>query len=115
MGKGHTGAKVTLDDLHDEWILELRRKSRSPNTICRRYQKVYRRNISPTLGSLPVIKVTTKTLTDLYRATRSWLFAPQRVTDQRLLSSMLTQASRWGWRDLNSRGRDHRSLPRLDH
>ena len=46
----HTGAQATLDDLHGEWILELERKGRSPNTIYG-YQKVYARNIKPTLGT----------------------------------------------------------------
>ncbi len=34
VGKGrHTGARATLDDLFAEWIVELRRKGRSPNTV----------------------------------------------------------------------------------
>jgi Phage integrase, N-terminal SAM-like domain len=68
VGKGrHTGAQATLDDLFAEWIVELRRKGRSPNTV-RGYELVYERNIKPTLGAMQVTKVTTKTLTDLYGA-----------------------------------------------
>ncbi len=68
VGKGrHTGARATLDDLFAEWIIELRRKGRSPNTV-RGYELVCERNIKPTLGAMPVTKVTPKTLTDLYGA-----------------------------------------------
>ena len=102
VGRGrHTGAKVTLDHLHEEWILELRRKGRSPNTIDG-YEKVYRRNIGPTLGSMLVTKVTTKTLTDLYRAHQDRGLSPRSVYQiHACLSSMLTQACRWGWRESN--------------
>lgn len=102
VGRGrHTGAKVTLDHLHEEWILELRRKGRSPNTIDG-YEKVYRRNISPTLGSMLVTEVTTKTLTDLYRAHQDRGLSPRSVYQiHACLSSMLTQACRWGWRESN--------------
>ena len=31
----HTGSRATLDDLFAEWIIELRRKGRSPNTVAR--------------------------------------------------------------------------------
>jgi len=79
----------------------LQRKGRSPNTIDG-YQKVYRRNISPTLGSVLVTKVTTKTLTDLYRAHQDRGLSPRSVYQiHACLSSMLTQACRWGWRDAN--------------
>jgi integrase len=68
VGKGrHTGTRATLDDLFEDWIMELRCKGRSPNTV-HGYEGVYRRNIHPTLGSTPVVKVTTKMLTDLYGA-----------------------------------------------
>lgn len=40
----HTGTKATLDDLFEDWIVELDRKGRSPNTIDG-YQKVY--DLSP--------------------------------------------------------------------
>lgn len=56
-----------MDDLSAEWIIELRRKGRLPNTV-HGYELVYERNIKPTLGAMPVAKVTTKTLTDLYGA-----------------------------------------------
>ena len=52
VGKGrHTGTRATVDDLFDEWIVELRRKGRSPNTVYG-YQRVYDRNIRPTLGTV---------------------------------------------------------------
>ena len=63
----HSGSRASLDDLFGEWIVELGRKGRSPNTI-RGYELVYRRNIQPTLCKMQVTKVTTKNLTDLYGA-----------------------------------------------
>ena len=40
----HTGSRATVDDLFTDWIVELQRKGRSPNTVDG-YEKVYRRNI----------------------------------------------------------------------
>ena len=45
----HTGARASLDDLFDDWIVELKRKGRSPHPV-HGYTKVYVRNIRPTLG-----------------------------------------------------------------
>ena len=68
VGRGrHAGTRTTVDDLFHEWIKELERKGRSPNTI-HNYAKVYRHDIAATLGTVPVSKVTTKMLTDLYGA-----------------------------------------------
>jgi integrase len=102
VGKGHhRGSAATLDDLFAEWIIELRRKGRSPNTVDG-YDKVYRRNIQPTLGRKQVTKITTKTLTDLYGAhQRRGLAARSVYQIHACLSSMFTQACRWGWRDSN--------------
>lgn len=44
-----------MDQLFDEWVLELRRKGRSPNTILG-YEKTYHRNIEATLGAKPVAR-----------------------------------------------------------
>ena len=63
---------------------------------------MYRRNIQPTLGTMQVTKVTTKTLTDLYGAhQRRGLSARSVYQIHACLSSMFTQACRWGWRDSN--------------
>ena len=68
VGKGrHTGTRATVDDLFAEWIIELRRKGRSPNTVYG-YELVYRRNIHRRSARSQVTKVTTKMLTDLYGA-----------------------------------------------
>ena len=97
----HTGTGATLDHLFDEWVIELERKGRSPNTI-HGYAKTYRRNIQPTLGKVPVAKATTKMLTDLYGAHQRRGLAPATVYQiHACLSSMFTQACRWGWRDSN--------------
>jgi integrase len=102
VGKGrHSGTRATLDDLFGEWIVELRRKGRSPNTIDG-YEKVYRRNIQPTVGRKQVTTVTVKMLTDLYGAHQARGLAPRTVYQiHACLSSMFTQACRWGWRDSN--------------
>ncbi len=102
VGKGrHTGTRATVDDLFADWIVELERKGRSPNTI-RGYERVYRHDIQPTLGRLPVTKVATKTLTDLYGAhQRRGLSARSVYQIHACCSSMFTQACRWGWRDSN--------------
>ena len=61
----HAGSQATMDDLFADWIVELQRKGRSPNTVDS-YEKVYPRNIQPTFGAKQVTKVTM--LTDLYGA-----------------------------------------------
>ena len=95
----HSGTRTTVEELFDDWIVELRRKGRSPNTIYG-YKRVYERNIRPTLGKMQVSKVTTKTLTDLYGAHQARGLAPRSVYQvHACLSSMFTQACRWGWRD----------------
>ena len=97
----HTGTRATLDELFADWIVELGRKGRSPNTI-RGYEQVYRHDIQPTLGTTPVTKVTTKTLTDLYGAHQARGLSARTVYQiHACLSSMFTQACRWGWRDTN--------------
>ena len=97
----HTGTRATVDDLFAEWIIELKRKGRSPNTV-HGYDLVYRRNIQPTLGSRQVTKVTMKMLTDLYGAHQKRGLAPRSIYQiHACLSSMFTQACRWGWRESN--------------
>jgi integrase len=102
VGKGrHTGTAATVEHLYGEWIAELRRKGRSPNTVYG-YERVYERNIRPTLGKIAVTKVSTKTLTDLYGAHQSRGLSARSVYQiHACISSMLTQACRWGWRDTN--------------
>ena len=95
----HTGSRATVDDLFADWIVELQRKGRSPNTVDG-YEKVYRRNIQPTLGTKQATKVTMKMLTDLYGAHQRRGLSPRSVYQiHACLSSMFTQACRWGWRE----------------
>jgi integrase len=97
----HTGSGASVDELFSEWIRELERKGRSPNTI-HNYEKTYRRNIQPTLGKKAVTKVTQKMLTDLYGAHQKRGLKPRSIYQiHATLSSMFTQACRWGWRDSN--------------
>ena len=102
VGKGrHTGTAATVDQLYRDWIVELRRKGRSPNTVYG-YERVYERNMRPTLGNVAVTKVTTKMLTDLYGAHQARGLSARSVYQiHACLSSMFTQACRWGWRDTN--------------
>lgn len=97
----HTGTGATVEHLFHEWIIELARKGRSPNTI-HGYKKSYERNVRPSLGSKSVAKVSTKMLTDLYGVHQARGLAPATVYQiHACLSSMFTQACRWGWRDSN--------------
>ena len=97
----HSGADATVDYLHREWLRELARKGRSPSTI-HGYETSYRRNIAPGLGSVQVRKVNTKMLTDLYGAHQARGLKPATVYQiHACLSSMFTQACKWGWRDTN--------------
>jgi len=113
VGKGrHTGTAASLDDLFVDWIVELRRKGRSPNTIAG-YEQVYKHNIRARLGSKPVRSINTKMLTDLYGAHQARGLSPRSVYQiHACLSSMLTQACKWGWRDNNpARWADPPSAP----
>jgi integrase len=115
VGRGHhTGTAATVDDLFDDWIVELKRKGRSPHTTYG-YENVYRRSVRPTLGRVPVTKVTTKMLTDLYGAHQARGMKPRSVYQiHACLSSMFTQACRWGWRDSNpSRWAEPPSVPNV--
>ncbi len=97
----HDGTAATIDDLCDAWLVELERKGRSPNTI-HNYRKTYRHDIAPTLSRVPVAKVTTKMLTDLYGEHQKRGLAPRSVYQiHATMSSMMTQACRWGWRSSN--------------
>lgn len=97
----HRGTNATVDDLVPEWLNELERKQRSPRTIGE-YERRYRHDIQPALGTVPVRKVTTKMLTDLYGAhQRRGQSAASVRKIHATISSMMTQACRWGWRDSN--------------
>ena len=97
----HAGTRATMDELFDAWVLELKRKGRSPNTI-HGYTSVYGRCIRPTLGRTEVAKVKMKMLTDLYGAHQERGLSPRSVYQiHACLSSMFTQACRWGWRESN--------------
>lgn len=97
----HRGTAATLDELFAQWLIELDRKGRSDKTI-NNYRQTYRHNIAPTLGGVAVTKVTTKMLTDLYGAhQRRGLSARSVYQIHATVSSMMTQACRWGWRDSN--------------
>jgi integrase len=102
VSKGHhTGTRATVDELFEDWILELERKGRSPNTVYN-YRKTYRANIAAALGTVEVAKVTTKMLTDLYGAHQRRGLKPRTIYQiHATVSSMFTQACRWGWRDTN--------------
>ena len=97
----HAGANATVDDLVPEWLAELERKNRSPRTIAE-YERRYHHDIQTALGSVPVRKVTTKMLTDLYGAHQRRGQSPGSVRKiHATISSMMSQACRWGWRDTN--------------
>jgi hypothetical protein len=79
VSKGHhAGAGATVEDLFQDWIVALQRKGRSPNAI-HGSEKTYRLNIRATLATVPVRKVTTKTLTDLHGAHQARGLVPRTV------------------------------------
>lgn len=91
----------TVDDLVALWLKELDRKGRSVTTIYE-YKRRYEHDIRPALGSVKVSKVSTKMLTDLYGAHQRRGLSPASVRKiHATVSSMMTQACRWGWRDSN--------------
>lgn len=97
----HVGTTATMDELCAAWLQELERKDRSPRTVDE-YRRRYRHDIQPTLGSVRVTKVTTKMLTDLYGEHQRRGIAPASVHKiHATLSSMMSQACRWGWRSSN--------------
>lgn len=97
----HVGTTATMDELCEEWLRELERKDRSPRTIDE-YRRRYRHDIQPTLGTVRVSKVTTKMLTDLYGEHQRRGIAPASVHKiHATVSSMMSQACRWGWRTSN--------------
>ncbi|MCP5041890.1 MAG: hypothetical protein GY944_12750, partial [bacterium] len=97
----HDGTNARLDELFGEWIKELERKGRSPNTI-HNYERTYRGKISASMGSVMVRKINTKMLTDLYGAHQRLGLSPRSVYQiHATMSSMMTQACRWGWRKDN--------------
>lgn len=102
VGRGlHVGTNGTLDDLFDAWVPELERKKRSPNTV-HGYAKEYRNNIQPTLGRTMVRKISTRMLSELYGAHEQRGLAPSSIRKiHATISSMMTQACRWGWRSDN--------------
>lgn len=93
----HTGTTATVETLCKEWLVELRRKGRSPTTIDE-YERRYNHDIHTAIGHLPVTRVTTKTLTDLYGAHQN--SGTSAISVRKIhatVSSMMTQACKWGW------------------
>ena len=105
----HQGANATVDELVPEWLKELERKGRSPRTIDE-YARRYEHDIKAALGHIHVTKVTTKMLTDLYGAHQHRGISAGSVRKiHATVSSMMSQACRWGWRDSNpAEWADHR-------
>ncbi len=102
VGQGrHDGTNASVDHLCREWLKELERRNRKPTTI-HGYRFRYEHDIRPTLGSVLVRKVTTKMLTDLYGAHQRRGLRPATIYQiHATISSMMSQACRWGWRDSN--------------
>lgn len=97
----HSGSDATVDELATDWLRELERKGRRASTI-HNYGRVYAHDVQATLGRVRVRKVTTKMLTDLYGAHQAQGASAHKVYQvHATISSMMTQACRWGWRDSN--------------
>jgi integrase len=96
-----TSRRVTVDELVPEWLKELERQGRSVTTIDE-YGRRYERDIKTAIGHVDVARVTTKMLTDLYAAHQSRGAAAGSVRKiHTTISSMMSQACRWGLRSEN--------------
>ncbi len=96
-----TSRRVTVDEFVPEWLSELQRLGRSVTTTDE-YERRYYRDIRVAIGHVDVSRVTTKMLTDLYAAHQARGAAPGSVRKiHTTISSMMSQACRWGLRNDN--------------
>jgi integrase len=91
------GLGVTFSQLLGRWLIECERMELSPTTM-----RTYRSQVScvlvPRLGRVPVSRLTSKHLDDLYGALRDSRKSSKTIRNlHATISSALHQAERWGW------------------
>ena len=90
----------TLGGLLDEWLSFTEAAGRSPTTV-ERYRNVIEHQLKPTLGDVPLGRLTTKAFDDLYPELVRRL-QPSTVLKVHLVArSTLARAVKWGWIDRN--------------
>ncbi len=91
------GVGATFGQLLDRWLEECARLDLSPTTM-RNYRSVVEGTLRPRLGKLPLNRLTSKHLDDLYGALKADGKAPKTIRNlHAMLSSALHQGVRWGW------------------
>jgi len=93
----HGGTVGSFGSLLDEWLTAGERRGRSPSTIAG-YRKKIESTIRPSLGDLPLSKVTVHTLDAFYgRLLDEGTSSATVVHHHRIISAALHQAEKWGW------------------
>jgi len=91
------GVGATVSQLLDQWLQECERLDLSPTTMLT-YRAQIKQTIRPRLGKLPLNRLTSKHLDDLYGAMKAAGQSPKTIRNHHaILSSALHQAVRWGW------------------
>ncbi len=98
---GHKGSDATIGHLVEQW-LDLRRETLSVTTY-EGYAGKARYRLIPTLGKVPVRKLTLRDIDAFYRSlAREQKLAPSTIKQiHNVLTGSLDQAVRWGWRTDN--------------
>ena len=95
------GSKATLGALLNEWLDHSDRMGRSPKTL-HEYKRKIDKAIRPTLGSVPLDKLTAHDLDRLYADQLASGLSPSTVLyHHRIISAALKQGRKWGWLDRN--------------
>ncbi len=95
------GSKATLGALLSEWLDHSVRMGRSPKTL-HEYKRKIDKAIRPTLGAVPLDKLTAHDLDRLYADQLASGLSPSTVLyHHRIISAALKQGRKWGWLDRN--------------
>jgi len=96
-----TGTDVVVADLLGRW-LELASDQLSPTTI-REYRRLVEKRIGPTIGSVPLTKLTTAQLDEFYQAlTKQAGLVPASVRQiHSIIRRGLRQGVKWAWIEHN--------------
>jgi len=95
------GSKATLGALLSEWLDHSDRMGRSPKTL-HEYKRKIDKAILPTLGAVPLDKLTAHDLDRLYADQLASGLSPSTVLyHHRIISAALKQGRKWGWVDRN--------------
>ena len=91
------GVGTTVSQLLDRWLEECDRLDLSPTTM-RTYRAQIETTIRPRLGKLPLNRLTSKHLDEMYGAMKADGRAAKTIRNHHaIVSSALHQAVRWGW------------------